>query len=52
MDKEQRLKELFKQVYEGIGKCTEDCNGCKLEMMQALNVIENAVIPKEKLNVQ
>ncbi|MHA1738527.1 MAG: hypothetical protein ACTSWD_08065 [Candidatus Heimdallarchaeota archaeon] len=43
MDKQERLTELFKQAHEGINKCEQDCNGCKVTLAQALNVIENLV---------
>ena len=37
----ERLQELFKQVHNTLDKCA--CNGCTVELKQAINVIENII---------
>ena len=46
MDKTERLKDLFRQTYDGVKRCklSDDCNGCKVDMLQALNAIEYIVM--------
>ena len=43
VNRQERLKDLFKQAHEGINKCEKDCSGCKVTLAQALSIIENLV---------
>jgi hypothetical protein len=37
--REERVQELFRQISDGLGKCT--CHGCTVEAKQAINVLEH-----------
>lgn len=46
MINEERLLDLFRQVDKGIKNCT--CNGCTVELKQAINVIQTIILEETK----